>query len=86
METSNPGILRVPVEVGSVSLIFPRVGGISARILRYDIRPLYSLGPLHVNKVSGLGTQAAAAPNRIWSELRTLRKLLWKIQPIRPVV
>ena len=36
METLNPGILHVLVEVGSVSSIFPRVRGISARIVRYD--------------------------------------------------
>ena len=47
MKTSNPGILGVLVEVGSASLIFQRVGGISARGARYNIWPLHSLGCLH---------------------------------------
>jgi hypothetical protein len=62
METSNPGISRVLVEVGSVSSIFPRVKSISARKVRYATRPLHSLGCLHVNKVSELDTQAAPTP------------------------
>ena len=76
METLKPGTPRVLVEVGSVSSIFPRVKGISARRARYAIRPLHSLGCLHVNKVSELGTQAAPAPYQMCSELRNLRKCL----------
>ena len=76
METSNPGISRVLVEVGSVSSIFPRVKGISARRVRYATRPLHALGCLHVNKVSELGTQAAPTPYQVCSELRKLRKCL----------
>ena len=76
METSNPGISRVLVEVGFVSSIFPRVKGISARRVRYATRPLHALGCLHVNKVSELGTQAAPTPYQVCSELRKLRKCL----------
>ena len=88
METSNPGISRVLVEVGSVSLIFPRVGGISVRRVRYATRPLHSLGCLHVNKhvnkVSELGTQATPTPYQMCSELRKLRKCLEERQPLHP--
>ena len=83
METSNPGISRVLVKVGSVSSIFPRVRGISARRVRYDTRPLHYLGCLHVNKVSELGTQAAPAQNQMCSELRTLRICLGERQPLQ---
>ena len=76
METLNPGISGVLVEVGSVSSIFPGVGGISARRVRYATRPLDSVGCLHVNKVSELGTQAAPTPYKMCSELRKLRKVL----------
>jgi hypothetical protein len=38
----------VLVVEGSVSLIFRRVGSISARGTRYDIWPLHSLGCLHI--------------------------------------
>ena len=72
METSNPGISHVLVEVGSVSLIFPRVKGISARRVRYTTRPLHSIGCLHINKVSELGTQVAPTPYQVCSELRQL--------------
>ena len=50
--------------------IFPRVGGISARRVRYATRPLHSLGCLHVNKVSELGTHAAPTPYQMCYELR----------------
>ena len=83
METLNPGILRVLVEVGSVSLIFLRVKGISARRVRYTTQPLHALGCLHVNKVSELGTQAAPTPYQVCSELQKLRKCLEERQPLQ---
>ena len=83
METSNLGISRVLVEVGSISSIFPRVKGIYVRRGRYATQPLHFLGCLHVNKVSELGTQAAPTPYQMCSELRNLRKCLEVRQPLQ---
>ena len=47
----------------------------------------HSLGCLHVNKVSELGTQATPTPyqnhNQMCSELRNLRKCLGERQPLQ---
>ncbi|KAF8687097.1 hypothetical protein AX14_003717 [Amanita brunnescens Koide BX004] len=51
METSNLGILRVLVKVGSASLIFRRVGGIYARGVR---SANWALGLVHLKNKSVL--------------------------------
>ena len=43
----------------------------------------HSLGCLHVNKVSELGTQATPTPYRMCSEMRNLRKCLGERQPLQ---
>lgn len=49
MKTLNPGILRVLAKVGSTSLIFRRVGGISARRARSENWALTLLHPKNIS-------------------------------------